>query len=185
MQRIQGLIRTGIINCSDPRASKSETLCQCAACNFSKQTRKTEGTVKQTIRPEKDGNLKKNQLRVGGMESTDQYVSSVRGRLPHTFGREKDHEIYSGGTIFIDEASGFMFNQNQISLGAAETMRTNHAFEREAHRYGVKILGYRGDNGVYKSQEFEKDIKELKQTMQFVVFKVIIITVLQKGQLGQ
>ena len=77
MQWIQGLIRKGIIKCSDPSTSKPEALCQCAACNFSKQTRKSEGTVKQTIRLEKDGKLKKNQLRVGGMVSTDQYVLSV------------------------------------------------------------------------------------------------------------
>ena len=91
LQWIQGLFRKGILKSSDANITKPEAICQCAACNFAKQTRRSEGTVKQTIRPEKDGNLKKNQLRVGGMVSSDQYVSSVPGRLPHTFGKEKKH----------------------------------------------------------------------------------------------
>jgi hypothetical protein len=81
LQWIQGLIRKGIVHCSDKRVTKPEAICQCAACNLAKQTKRPEGTVKQTIRPEKDGNLKKNQLRVGGMVSSDQYVSAVPGRL--------------------------------------------------------------------------------------------------------
>jgi hypothetical protein len=167
LQWIQGLIRKGILKCSDPRTSKPEAICQCAACNFAKQTKRPEGTVKHSIRREKDGNLKKNQLRVGGMVSTDQYVSSVPGRLPHTYGKEKVHEQYVGGTIFVDEASGYMYIQNQVSLGASETIRAKHTFEREASRYGIPILGYRADNGVYKSKEFNEDLNEMKQTIQF------------------
>ena len=164
---IQTLIRKGIVKTRDARTHKVEAQCQCAACNFAKQTKKPEGTVKQTIRKDKDGNLKKNQLRVGGLVSTDQYVSSVPGRLPHTFGKEKSHEKYSGGTIFVDEASGLMYVQNQVSLGAAETIRAKHDFEREASRFGVSILGYRGDNGVYKSKAFTDDLERFKQTIQF------------------
>ena len=164
LQWIQGLIRKGILRCNDNRTTKPEAICQCAACNLAKQTRRPEGTIKQSIRPEKDGNLKKNQLRAGGMVSSDQYVSAVPGRLPHTFGKERDHEKYVGGTIFVDESSGFMYVENQVSLGAAETIRAKHAFEREASRYGIPILGYRADNGVYKSNE---DLAKLNQTIQF------------------
>ena len=140
MAWIQTLIRKGIIKSNDPRVHKVEAQCQCAACNFSKQTRRPEGTVKQTIRVEKDGNLKKNHLRPGGLVSTDQFVSSVPGRLPHTFGKEKSHEKYTGGTIFVDEASGLMYVQNQVSLGAAETIKAKHNFEREESRHGIPII---------------------------------------------
>ena len=167
LQWIQGLIRKGILIASDPRTSKPEAICQCAACNFAKQTRKSEGTMRQTIRKEKDGNPKKNQLRVGGMVSSDQYVSSIPGRLPNTYGKEKDHEKYVGGTIFVEEASGYMFIQNQVSLGAAETIRAKHSFERDASRFGIIILGYRADNGVYKTKDFNDDLEKQKQTIQF------------------
>jgi hypothetical protein len=59
------------------------------------------------------------------MVSTDQYVSKVLGRLPHTRGKESEKERFVGGTIFIDEASSFVFAQHQVSLNAPETIRGN------------------------------------------------------------
>ena len=32
----------------------------------------------------------------------DQYVSKTKGRLPNTRGKESEHEMYNGGTIFVD-----------------------------------------------------------------------------------
>lgn len=37
-----------------------------------------------------------------------------------------------GGTIFIDEASDYIYLENQVSLGVDETLRGKHRFEREA-----------------------------------------------------
>ena len=167
MQWIQSLFRSGIIHSKDKKVTLPESICQCAACNLGKQVRKSEGTVKHKLKVEKDGNLKKDQLKPGGCVSTDQYVSSVAGRLPNTYGKERESEKYVGGTLFTDEASGFTFIKNQVSLGAAETIRAKHEFEREARRHGVAILGYRGDNGVYKSKEFRDDLEKFKQTIQF------------------
>ena len=69
---------------------------------------------------------------------------------------EADRPGLNSLNIFVDEASGFMYTQNQVSLGAAETVRAKHSFEREASRYGISILGYRADNGVYKSKAWSK-----------------------------
>ena len=60
-----------------------------------------------------------------------------------------------------------MFLKNQVSLGAAETIRAKHEFERDAYRHGIRVLGYRGDNGVYCSQEFTNDLAQFKQTIKF------------------
>ena len=57
-----------------------------------------------------------------GHFSVDQFVSSTRGRLLHTRGKESKEEKYSGGTIYVDEASGMVFCQLQVSLNAAETL---------------------------------------------------------------
>ena len=167
MPWIQSLIRKGILHVKDQRASQQESACSCAACNLAKQVRKTEGTVKHTIRKEKDGKLKEGNLRPGAMISSDQYVSSVPGRLPNTYGKETAANKYMGGTIFIDEASGFTFIKNQVSLGAAETIRAKHEFEREAQRNGIRISSYRADNGVYCSAAFREDLNQFKQTIQF------------------
>jgi hypothetical protein len=56
------------------------------------------------------------------MVSTDQFVSS-KGQLTTLKGKELDSQKYTGGTIFNDHASGFIFVVSQVSLGAAETYK--------------------------------------------------------------
>ena len=106
-QWIQYLISSSVIPCSIPGVTSAT--CKCHACQLGKQVRQTEGTNKTTIRSEKDGNLKKESLAVGSMISTDQFVSSLKGRLPNTYGKEKEESMYMGGTVFIDEASEFIY----------------------------------------------------------------------------
>ena len=101
------------------------------------------------------------------MISSDQFVSSLKGRLAHTYGQENESDKLVGGTIYIDESSEFITVQNQVSLGAAETLKGKHRMERDALRHGIKIRGYRCDNGVYKSKEFIDDTHNLRQTIQF------------------
>jgi Integrase core domain. len=165
LQWIQTLIRKQILYCADNRASKPDSYCQCAACNLSKQIRKSEETIGNKLNIEKDGSLRKEMLEPGACISTDQYVSHVPGRLEHTYGKENTEERYIGGTLFIDEASQFIYIQNQVSLGATETIRAKHKFERLAQRHGIKIKSYRGDNGVYKTKAFKDDLELFKQTM--------------------
>jgi hypothetical protein len=56
----------------------------------------------------------------------------LKGQLPNTYGKESDTSKYMGGTIFIDEASDYIYLENQVSLGVDETLRGKHRFEREA-----------------------------------------------------
>jgi hypothetical protein len=165
LQWIQTLIRKKILYCADDRASKPDSYCQCAACNLSKQIRKSEETIENKLNIEKDGSLRKETLQPGACISTDQYVSHVPGRLEHTYGKENTEERYIGGTLFIDEASQFIYIQNQVSLGATETIRAKHKFERLAQRHGIKVKSYRGDNGVYKTKAFKDDLDLFSQTM--------------------
>ena len=165
MNWIRFLIRQQIVPVRGQNVSIATCLCQ--ACQLSKQTRRTEGAVNKKIRIEKDGALKKNLTAVGGRVSTDQFVSSLPGRLAHTYGKESAERQFSGGTIFIDEASEYIHIENQVSLGAPETVRSKLRFEREALRHGVVIRGYHGDNGVYKSSLFKKSCESMNQTLDF------------------
>ena len=45
----------------------------------------------------------------GECVSVDQFVATVPGRLPHTFGKEKGVDRYTGGTLFVDHASGLIY----------------------------------------------------------------------------
>ena len=165
---LQSLIRRDVLRCpGGTNPTSKEAICQCAACNFAKQTKRPDGAKTHNIRPEKDGSLKKEQLRPGSKVFTDQFISSVPGRLPHTFGKEKDSEKQTGGTVWVDAASGFVAVDTQVSLNAAETLRSKSKFERDAHRSGIKILSYRADNGVYRSKEFMEDCKMKNQPIDF------------------
>ena len=124
----------------------------CEACRLAKATLLPDKTTTIQIKASKDGALKKNVLRPGTVVSTDQFVSSVRGRLPHTQGREREKEKYCGGTVYVDEASGLIFSSNHVSLNTTETLRGKARFERFAQTCGVNIVSYQGDNGVFKSK---------------------------------
>lgn len=134
---------------------------------MAKGQRRPKETLKQELRESKDGNLKKGTLDIGSCVSSDQFICSTPGRLPHTYGRESEASKYVGGTIFIDEASGFTYLENQVSVNATETIRAKNRFEREASRHGIRIKPYRADNGIYRSEEFKKALNEKGQTIIF------------------
>ena len=51
------------------------------------------------------------------------------GKLPSGYGREADHNMFHGGTIFRDAASKYIFVKNQVSLGAGETVAAKREFK--------------------------------------------------------
>ena len=144
---IHWLLREGIFKTNLKGVQSAQ--CKCHACQLGKQTRLPKGTMKHTLNSDKVGGLKRHSLSPGAVVSTDQFVSSVKGRLPHTFGKEHPNEQFQGGTVFVDEASDFVFVQNQVSLNATETLQAKGRFEREAMQQGILIKSYRGDNGIY------------------------------------
>jgi hypothetical protein len=89
---------------------------------FAKMHLRPTDTTTEKKKPERDGILKNGKLKPGDMVSINQYVCRQPGCLPNTYGKEKPHKQYQGGTIFVDEASGFIFVQHQVSLNATETI---------------------------------------------------------------
>ena len=98
MRWIQYLLSKKILPSHVKSVTSKDAMCKCMACQFAKQTRRSEGTSVEKKRREKDRALKKNILRPGGMISSDQFVSSISGRLPNTYGRERKSDQYIGGT---------------------------------------------------------------------------------------
>ena len=108
----------------------------CAACSCGKSQRHDTNTTRQRSSIK---TLRSDKLDPGELVFVDQYVSSVKGRLPHTYGKESGSDKYCGGIIFVDSASGFTRIYHLISLRAGDTLRCEQAFEREALEYGVRI----------------------------------------------
>ena len=59
----------------------------------------------------------------------DQFVVRQGGRLFTTSEREREEDMFKGGTIFIDMSSGKIFVKIQVSLGTTETLLDKACFE--------------------------------------------------------
>jgi hypothetical protein len=139
----------------------------CAACQLGKLNRRGTTNKIEIGRPEHDMLLRQDHLRPGSLVSADQYISSVLGRRAHTKGKEPKHERFTGGTLFVDHATSFIFLRHQVSLRAGDTVLSKRAFEREALSMGVTVSAYRADNVPFGSKEFQDDLVAQNQTITF------------------
>ena len=67
----------------------------------------------------------------------------------------------------MDHATSKIDVYHQVSLGGSDTVRNKELYGQKAKEYGVKIQSYRGDNGVFKYQVFQEDIKKRDQLLTF------------------
>ena len=129
----------------------SSTL-HCAACLYAKASTRTPSNL--APRPSTKNNiLKRDHLQPGDCISADHYFSPITGRLPHTYGRERNG--YTCGSLFVDHASGKIFNFSQYSNTAAETIRSAIRLEAMARDEGFRIKSYHSDNGIFASPDFK------------------------------
>ena len=97
-----------------------------------------------------------------------QYVVKTPGHLPTGFGKESHTNMFHGETIFRDASSKYIHMQNQVSLGAGETVNSKLGFEEwlwEVARERVKH--YHSDNGVFTADLFKEACAEEHQTQSF------------------
>ena len=169
MQRIQSLTvkrkeEKQILLTKNPKVS-SCIRPLCATCQIANQGRRSPEMNKTT--PLRSDVLRSNDLEPGKLTSTDQYISLVQGRLPHTKGKEKKSKKYTGGTLFYDHASKLIQIIHQVSLRDGETLQSKHEYERFAHQHGVKVKGYHADNKSFGNNAFINDIKDKGQVITF------------------
>jgi hypothetical protein len=156
--------RLPILKTKTPRVSSCQAPL-CTACQLARQTRRGAGTSQELKDPKKESLLKRGNLEPGQMVSIDQYISALPGRLPHTKGKESKKDMYRGGTLFVDHASGYIFLKNQVSLRVGETLRAKRAFEQFAAQHGVRVRNYHADNVPFSAQEFIDHLEQQDQTI--------------------
>ena len=139
---------------------------QCCACNLAKARKQPTGSTTTTESPHGHHLNDSPHLQPGDLVSMDHYESAVRGRLWETFGKERPEHRYCGGTLFYDHASGLIFVQHQVSLGASDTIRSKNTFELFAERCGRKITRYHTDNGHFTAEAFEASLRREGPTPQ-------------------
>ncbi len=140
---------------------------KCPACQMAKQHRRTPDSSTMHQNPDLEMALRHGDLHPGDRVLMDQYVCRQLGRLPHTYGREDQSTQYTGGTIFVDHASQYIWVNHQISLRVGDTLRGKHAFEDFAKDFGIKIKSYHSDNHPFRAAEFLEDLQLLDQTITY------------------
>ena len=172
-RKIQFLMRTGVLAHSESArrlqsaASKLQHRPLCAACQYGKQRRRTApGTRHEAVR-DRQGALKKDDLFPGQKVSVDHFVCSTRGRLQHTFGKEDPKQQYTGGAIFVDHASGYIFVAEQVHLNTHETIESKTKFEQHCRDFGVLPQSYLSDNGSsFTSADYRVHLENFAQVTQ-------------------
>ena len=64
--------------------------------------------------------------------SAAHYILRAPGRLYHTKGKSDQSDMFSGGCVFIDHASGYVIIKHQVAINTTETVMAKLTFEREA-----------------------------------------------------
>ena len=80
------------------------------------------GVAKKKSVPDKKVILDCDKYEGGDFMLTNQFVVKTPGRLPSKFGRERHNNRFHCGTIYNDAASGLIWVENQVSLGAKKLL---------------------------------------------------------------
>ena len=76
--------------------------------------------------------------------------------------------MYTGGCIFVDHASGYIFVEHQVSLNSHETLKAKESFERMCRNTGVTPQEYLADNSkTFTSAEFSRNLSDFQQVIRF------------------
>jgi hypothetical protein len=124
----RGEIIRQVVIPSETETSAWQFFC-CTACQYAKQKRKTVDSSVEIKNKDLEGALTRDDLNPGDKVAGDQYKSPSKGRLTHTKGLELTSKQYVGGTIFIDNATNFLFTNHQVNLTAASTVESKNKYK--------------------------------------------------------
>jgi hypothetical protein len=89
-------------------ASKIQKPLKCAACQYGKQCRRPSPGKTSSVVRDRAGTLKQDDLFAGKKIAVDHFVCSTRGCLFMSKGKTSENEMYCGGCIFVDHATGHL-----------------------------------------------------------------------------
>ena len=176
IKKVQNLMRTGVLSHSETtrrlHSSASKTKQHgpyCASCLFGKQgQRPSPGLAPRTAIRDRRGVSKADNLFPGQEISVDHFICSTKGRLFSGRGKAPDHQLYSGGCIFVDHATGYVHVEFQQSLSSHATLESKSKFEEACRDFGVIPQKFLADNGgAFTSKAFSDHLATFNQTIRF------------------
>jgi hypothetical protein len=133
----------------------------CQSCLLARARKRTPNVLRTRLLDDREGAITRDQYNVGDFVSTDQFICKTPGRLPTGYGQESQDRRFQGGTIYSDAASGLIWVENQVSLGANETVMGKARFEQWLYDQCIcEVKHYHGDNGIFSAEEFRRDCED-------------------------
>ena len=127
----------------------------CESCLMGRAKKRSAGVKRRHPVLDKAGLLSRYKYEVGYFVSTNQFVVRTPVRLPNGYGRERCKNNFHGGTIYNDAASGLIWVENHVSLGANETVLGKSRFgEWLWEQASAEISHYHSDNDVFVADEY-------------------------------
>ena len=173
-QRIQFLMRSGVLTKSNNKRKLHQAACsltqlpKCASCQYGKQHRRPAPGRTSTAVRDRVGALKDGHLVPGQQVSVDHFINSTKGRLFSSAGKTIDSELYVGGCLFNDHASGFVHVEFQTHLTTHETLMSKENFELMCRDHGVIPQSYLSDNAkCFTSKDFAERLSLFEQIVRF------------------
>ena len=125
----------------------------CTSCLFGKATRKPWRNRHPRKTDEMEGTITK----PGQCVSVDQMESRTPGLIGQLRGMPTKLR-YKVETVFVDHYSGLGYVHLQKSSSAEETIIAKQAFEQYAASFGIKILHYHADNGIFADNKWRQAV---------------------------
>ena len=75
----------------------------------------------------------------------EHFQSAIPVRLYNSKGRTYAKNMFHGGCIFVDHASGYIQVWHRVIFSDDNTIKTKLLYERDAANYGVRIQAYHTD----------------------------------------
>ena len=172
--KVQFLMRMGVLSQSQRNQKLHMAACKiihppkCATCQFGKQKQGLSPGKQSSVIKDHDGVLKKDHLLPGQCVSVDHFVCNTKGQLYTSRGKMSPDDMYDGGCIYFNHASGFIHCEHQVHLTTHETLQAKEHFEWMCHDYGVIPQTYLSDNGKpFVSRNYEQCLATFKQIQNF------------------
>ena len=103
--------------------------------------------------------------------SEDYFVVNNPGQLPTGYGRKSSSFRFYGGTLYNNAATGIIWVEDQVYIGASETVLRKERFEKFLwDQTSVDISHMHCDNGIFASDQFHLECNNKHQDQYFSGF---------------
>ena len=152
----------------DPPTAADCDLPICPTCKISsaKTTKPPSPTVTKTD-TSKEHTLARERYLPGDFISSDQFKVPVPGRSIWGFGKEKEDDMYTCGTVYHDMASSYIWTEFQHTGSTEDTLEGKLRFENFLESIGITIKHLHSDNGIFIAKDFRDDCSSKGQTQTF------------------